>query len=347
MRMRNPFAGQVPHAPQWLHAGRPAWFRESAGPEEAANSVTSGAEDDAIPEMSFAEAGEQNVPADSSPWDSTPAEVKPAASQTKPEPKARGDETRASRPAARQSKRRRAAADTQSARPATTPTGFRYREALIGGAVASLLFFAFSFGFLSRGMLLEPGGPAQVAVANPESLPANEHAAPAATSSRESQIEVPSDEVSSDALPKPPTVLASTDRSEKPKTEPPATGHEPAMAVAAVSAPAQKPASPPVAARTLPVSLTGLHAKPAAASASDMIPARLIGDPLGLQTAAADGAACENGQCSTPDGPVGRTIGTAVAFADSPAEARAKARDMDRLVMIMHVSGNFENPGFT
>jgi hypothetical protein len=39
--------------------------------------------------------------------------------------------------------------------------------------------------------------------------------------------------------------------------------------------------------------------------------------------------------------------GTAVSFYDSPAEARAKAREEDKLVFVLHVAGNFEEPGFT
>jgi hypothetical protein len=38
---------------------------------------------------------------------------------------------------------------------------------------------------------------------------------------------------------------------------------------------------------------------------------------------------------------------TAVNFYDSPSEARAKAREEDKLVFVLHVAGNFEEPGFT
>jgi hypothetical protein len=38
---------------------------------------------------------------------------------------------------------------------------------------------------------------------------------------------------------------------------------------------------------------------------------------------------------------------TAVNFYDSPAEARKKALEDDKLVFVLHVAGNFEEPGFT
>jgi hypothetical protein len=39
--------------------------------------------------------------------------------------------------------------------------------------------------------------------------------------------------------------------------------------------------------------------------------------------------------------------GTAVEFVDSPKAAAAKATREKKLVMVLHVSGNFEDPGFT
>jgi len=38
---------------------------------------------------------------------------------------------------------------------------------------------------------------------------------------------------------------------------------------------------------------------------------------------------------------------TAVNFYDSPSEARKKALEEDKLVFVLHVAGNFEEPGFT
>ncbi len=39
--------------------------------------------------------------------------------------------------------------------------------------------------------------------------------------------------------------------------------------------------------------------------------------------------------------------GTAIAFYDSPKEAAAAAKKEELLVLVLHVSGYFENPAFT
>ena len=39
--------------------------------------------------------------------------------------------------------------------------------------------------------------------------------------------------------------------------------------------------------------------------------------------------------------------GTSVEFADTPVEAAAKAKKEQKLVFVLHVSGNFEDPRFT
>jgi hypothetical protein len=39
--------------------------------------------------------------------------------------------------------------------------------------------------------------------------------------------------------------------------------------------------------------------------------------------------------------------GTAVAFVDSPSEAARQALKEEKLVFVLHVSGNFEDPRFT
>ncbi|HXG63120.1 MAG TPA: hypothetical protein VNO22_17245 [Planctomycetota bacterium] len=52
-----------------------------------------------------------------------------------------------------------------------------------------------------------------------------------------------------------------------------------------------------------------------------------------------EGASC--GRCG------GRTYGTAVVWEDSPSEAARKAKAEGKLVFLLHVSGNFEDPRFT
>jgi hypothetical protein len=39
--------------------------------------------------------------------------------------------------------------------------------------------------------------------------------------------------------------------------------------------------------------------------------------------------------------------GTAVHFEDTPADAAKEAKKAEKLVMVLHVSGHFENPAFT
>lgn len=47
------------------------------------------------------------------------------------------------------------------------------------------------------------------------------------------------------------------------------------------------------------------------------------------------------------DAPKCDTFGTAIRFVRSPAAASKQAQSEDRLVFTLHVSGNFEDPGFT
>ena len=39
--------------------------------------------------------------------------------------------------------------------------------------------------------------------------------------------------------------------------------------------------------------------------------------------------------------------GTKIDFLDNPKEAAAAARKQEKLVMVLHVSGHFEDPGLT
>ena len=43
----------------------------------------------------------------------------------------------------------------------------------------------------------------------------------------------------------------------------------------------------------------------------------------------------------------GNTYGTSIEFVGSPSEAAARARKEEKLVFVLHVSGNFEDPGVT
>lgn len=47
------------------------------------------------------------------------------------------------------------------------------------------------------------------------------------------------------------------------------------------------------------------------------------------------------------DGPTCSAFGTSVDFFDTPTEAARKALKEEKLVFVLHVSGNFEDPRFT
>ena len=52
------------------------------------------------------------------------------------------------------------------------------------------------------------------------------------------------------------------------------------------------------------------------------------------------------GEKATKDSEEGKH-GTAVAFVDSPSEAAKLALKQEKLVMVLHISGIFEDPGCT
>lgn len=47
------------------------------------------------------------------------------------------------------------------------------------------------------------------------------------------------------------------------------------------------------------------------------------------------------------DGPATCGYGTTIEFVDTPKEAAALARKQEKLVLVLHVSGHFEDPRFT
>ncbi len=52
---------------------------------------------------------------------------------------------------------------------------------------------------------------------------------------------------------------------------------------------------------------------------------------------------CEDGACQA----LPNSLGTALQWAPSPMDACREAAEQDKLVFLIHVSGNFEIPGFT
>jgi hypothetical protein len=55
--------------------------------------------------------------------------------------------------------------------------------------------------------------------------------------------------------------------------------------------------------------------------------------------------------CAAPaaraDGPTTCGYGTTIDFVDTPREAAVLARKQEKLVLVLHVSGHFEDPRFT
>ncbi len=50
---------------------------------------------------------------------------------------------------------------------------------------------------------------------------------------------------------------------------------------------------------------------------------------------------------AAPAAPAAGCYGTAIDFVDTPKEAAALARKQQKLVLVLHVSGHFEDPRFT
>jgi hypothetical protein len=51
--------------------------------------------------------------------------------------------------------------------------------------------------------------------------------------------------------------------------------------------------------------------------------------------------------CRAADGPTCNAHGTAIDFLDTPSAAAKLAKKEGKLVFVLHVSGNFEDPRFT
>jgi hypothetical protein len=67
--------------------------------------------------------------------------------------------------------------------------------------------------------------------------------------------------------------------------------------------------------------------------------------PFGFLLAAAAGA--DDAKLETGKRPAAACHGTAVDFVGTPVEAAQLAREEKKLVMVLHVSGYFEDPTFT
>ncbi len=72
----------------------------------------------------------------------------------------------------------------------------------------------------------------------------------------------------------------------------------------------------------------------------------LFGTALGLGLAALAGLAQAAPEKQKAEGTCG-SFGTTVEFVDTPSAAARQAKKEQKLVFVLHVSGNFEDPRFT
>jgi hypothetical protein len=72
----------------------------------------------------------------------------------------------------------------------------------------------------------------------------------------------------------------------------------------------------------------------------------LFGTALGLGLAALAGLAEAGPDKQKTEGTCG-SFGTTVEFVDTPSAAARQAKKEQKLVFVLHVSGNFEDPRFT
>jgi hypothetical protein len=201
---------------------------------------------------------------------------------------------------------------------------------MLGGAAATVLFAVFSIGFLSRGLMLPSVGPD---LGPPSGAIAE---IPVQRQSDANRLPIPAE-----SGPAAPTVIASVSAPILPQS-----GAGFRVEATAIAASDQPTAAPQL---KLPDALThAIMARPTLGSLK-MAAAQPVSLNLASSTIAGQSAADgQTGQCSgPPQGPVQGTLGTKIAWADTPDESWQLARDQDKLVFMMHVSGNFEKPGFT
>src|SRR5262249_10107736 len=113
----------------------------------------------------------------------------------------------------------------------------------------------------------------------------------------------------------------------------------PQQQVAAESVRVEAPPAPEQQATVLPTTEQHVTAPPVAeqqASAPPSSPPEIADSSVLKLAAAAQGK-----------GTTCQQYGTAVNFYDSPEEARKKAQEEGKLLFVLHVAGNFEEPGFT
>lgn len=202
----------------------------------------------------------------------------------------------------------------------------RVRDVMLGGVAATILFAVFSVGFLSRGFM----------------MPTRDAGLQPTVGASEIPVQRPSDAapslIAAQSNPAASTVIASVSAPKLPQPN----VDDPVETKAA--APPDQPITA-VPQLKLPDSLThSIMAKPTLGGLK-MAATQPVSLNLASSTIAAQPAT--NGQTAQCSGPPQGTLGTRIAWADTPDESWQLARDQSKLVFMMHVSGNFEKPGFT
>ena len=209
---------------------------------------------------------------------------------------------------------------------ASDAPSIRVRDVMLGGVAATILFAVFSVGFLSGGLM----------------MPTRDSGLqPTAGATSEIPVQRPSDAapplIAAQSNPAASTVIASVSAPKLPQPN-----VDDRVETKAAASPEQPMTAVPQL--KLPDSLThSIMAKPTLGSLK-----MAAAQPVSLNLASSPATNGQTGQCSAPaQGPVQGTLGTKIAWADTPDESWQLARDQSKLVFMMHVSGNFEKPGFT
>lgn len=105
----------------------------------------------------------------------------------------------------------------------------------------------------------------------------------------------------------------------------------------------QLPASVAIAAASEPVSPFSLKT----AVPVRQISAEVVQPENAWFAAVTDGAACDTGTCRVAPQSLDRKLNTALVWTPTPEAAAAEAEREGKLVFLIHVSGNFAQPGFT
>jgi hypothetical protein len=119
--------------------------------------------------------------------------------------------------------------------------------------------------------------------------------------------------------------------------------------VAAEPAPVEAPPAPEQQASALPAPEQQATAPPAPEQqvSAPLMPEQQASAPPPNPPEVADSPVLSLAKAASEKATTCPQYGTAVNFYDSPTEASKKALQEEKLVFVLHVAGNFEEPGFT